>query len=881
MSILEKSTTVSDGSQKSNIANTNNELSKEEKLRKRREQLELWRQKKQQQQQQQEEQQKETIENANSQDDKKNKEEDIKKLRQQRIEEWKKSRLQKQNQEKPKTTSISIKKKPYTSTGNNESKKRSLVFDDEDDDLKKVKKPMFKKPDLKNISLTNNKEDNESEDELDLFLTTLEESEKKSITPEIHDDEISDDNNDDDDDDDDEDDNDEDEDEDTRLQNLISSKLTKLQNKGKELQSIDHAQENYEPVRKSFYQEPYELLSLLPEDVITMRQELDNTKVHGIDVPRPVLKWGHLSLPSNISSVIHDKLKFEKPSSIQSQALPTILSGRDVIGIAKTGSGKTLSYVLPMIRHIQDQRKLESNEGPIGLILSPTRELALQIQKEILHFTKDNPNLRVCCCYGGASIESQINELKKGVEIVVATPGRMIDLLAANSGRVTNLKRTTYVVLDEADRMFDLGFEPQVTKIFTQIRPDKQTVLFSATFPKKMEVLAKKILVNPVVIIVGGISVVASEIKQEVVLFNHTSDDIYKTERMNKLYEVLSEYQMFNPKSKILVFVEKQSDADELVTDLLRSGYPSVALHGGKDQMDRKYAIKEFSSNDSGLNILVATSVAARGLDVKSLGLVINFDPPNHMEDYVHRVGRTGRAGSKGQAITFVCSNQEREITSLVKALRLSKAEVDPDLAAIADKFLCKVKLGKVKFGSGFGGKGLDNLQEIRESKLQLEKQRYGESLEEKQNDSNKQKSPLTTSTTTTSSTEISLPEFEIVEGNTPDASGPDTCKFHCRIVINDLPQEARIRIVHGPTIAKIIEESRTSITTRGQYYPPGTKAPSENNKSTSKLYLLVEGLTRQAVADAIALIRTRIVNALERIDHKESTQHTGGRYVV
>ncbi|RCK57367.1 Pre-mRNA-processing ATP-dependent RNA helicase PRP5 [Candida viswanathii] len=860
MSISGKSTTVSNGSQEASNGHTNSELSKEEKLKKRREQLELWRQKKQQQQQQQQQQKEEPQQ-----------EDDVKKLRQQRIEEWKKSRLQKQSQVKSKTTSITIKKKQTIGNSSSEAKKRSLAFDEDDDDATSVKKPLFKKPDLKNLTIRKKSKGGDSEDELDLFLATLEKENKKSV-PAVTDEAI--DVEEDDDDEKEEEDLDDEIEEDARLQNLISSKLTKLQNKGKELQAIDHSLEKYEPVRKSFYQEPFELLSLLSEEVATMRQELDNIKVHGIDIPRPVLKWGHLSLPTSISSVIHDKLKFAKPSSIQSQALPTILAGRDVIAIAKTGSGKTLSFVLPMIRHIQDQRSLEENEGPIALILSPTRELALQIQKEILNFTKDSSSLRVCCCYGGASIESQINELKKGVEIVVATPGRMIDLLAANSGRVTNLKRTTYVVLDEADRMFDLGFEPQVNKIFTQIRPDRQTVLFSATFPKKMEVLAKKILANPVVIIVGGISVVAAEIKQEVVLFKASTDETYKSERIATLHEVLSDYQTFNPESKILVFVEKQSDADELVANLLMSGFPSVALHGGKDQMDRKYAIKEFSSNESGVNILIATSIAARGLDVKSLGLVINFDPPNHMEDYVHRVGRTGRAGAKGQAITFVCSNQEREISNLVKALRLSKADVPADLAAIADKFLGKVKLGKEKFNSGFGGKGLDNLQEIRDSKLQLEKQRFGESTDEKPSESKKLLSA-------TPASNISLPEFEVVEGNTPDASGPDTCKFHCRIVINDLPQEARRRIVHGPTIAKIIEESHTSITTRGQYYPPGSRAPVENNKSTSKLYLLVEGLTRQAVADATTLIRTRIVESLERLDHKESTQQTGGRYVV
>ncbi|KAL6453010.1 LOW QUALITY PROTEIN: PRP5 Pre-mRNA-processing ATP-dependent RNA helicase PRP5 [Candida maltosa Xu316] len=855
MSIDNKSITSTPSNQ-DGTSNTNkdSELSKEEKLRKRREQLELWRQKKQQEKSQTNTPTPTPPESSVATDDKK-------KSRQQRIEEWKKQRLVKEQANKPKT-SITIGKR-HNNSVKKPALKRSLDFGiDDDEDSSDVKKP---KPSLEKQIENNQANHDEDEDELDAYLASITETDSKSssVIPDSSKEEVEDDEPD-------EDENEE-VDENARFQNLISSKLTKLQKKGKELQTIDHAQENYEPIRKKFYQEPFELSQLSDEGVEIIRQDMDNIKVHGINIPRPILKWAHLSLPVNLSSVINDKLKFPKPSSIQSQALPTILSGRDVIGIAKTGSGKTLSYVLPMIRHIQDQRSLKENEGPIGLILSPTRELALQIQKEILNFTK-NTNLRVCCCYGGSSIKTQISELKKGVEIVVATPGRMIDLLAANSGRVTNLKRATYIVLDEADRMFDLGFEPQVTKIFTQIRPDRQTVLFSATFPKKMEVLAKKILVNPVIVIVGGISVVASEIKQEVILFNAEDTDTFIEKRIEKLHEVLTDFQIFNPQAKILIFVEKQNDADELVASLLTSGFPSITLHGGKEQMDRKYAIKEFSNSESGINILVATSIAARGLDVKSLGLVINFDPPNHMEDYVHRVGRTGRAGAKGHAITFVNSDQEKEISNLVKALRLSHSDIDPELEQIADKFTNKVKSGKEKFSSGFGGKGLDNLQEIREAKKNLEKQRFGGEQDEKTGTPQKELSPT--------SSGISLPDFEIIEGNTPETSGPDTCKFYCRVVINDLPQEVRWNIVQRENLSKIIDQSRTSITTRGQYYAPGVKAPETSNTGTSKLYLLIEGLTSQSVAEANELIKQRMIEGLEKLNHKVNLQPTG-RYVV
>jgi len=193
------------------------------------------------------------------------------------------------------------------------------------------------------------------------------------------------------------------------------------------------------------------------------------------------------------------------------------MSGRDIIGIAKTGSGKTLAFLLPMFRHILDQPPLEETDGPIGIIMSPTRELCLQIGKECKKFCRAL-NLRVVCVYGGMGISEQIAELKRGAEIVVCTPGRMIDMLIANNGRVTNLRRVTYIVLDEADRMFDMGFEPQVMRIFENTRPDRQTVIFSATFPRQMEALARRILNKPIEITVGGRSIVCADVEQHVIV---------------------------------------------------------------------------------------------------------------------------------------------------------------------------------------------------------------------------------------------------------------------------------------------------------------------------------------------------------------------------
>lgn len=318
------------------------------------------------------------------------------------------------------------------------------------------------------------------------------------------------------------------------------------------------------------------------------------------------------------------KLGFEKPTPIQCQAIPAIMSGRDLIGIAKTGSGKTLAFILPMFRHILDQPALEDGDGPISIIMAPTRELCMQIGKDIRKFAK-SLNLRAVCVYGGTGISEQIAELKRGAEIIVCTPGRMIDMLAANSGRVTNLRRVTYIVLDEADRMFDMGFEPQVMRIIDNVRPDRQTVMFSATFPRQMEALARRILKKPIEVIVGGRSIVCKDVEQNVAIMEDEA-------KFFKLLELLGIYQ---EKGSIIVFVDKQENADILLRDLMKASYPCMSLHGGIDQFDRDSTILDFKSGK--VRLLIATSVAARGLDVKDLILVVNYDVPNHYEDYVHR----------------------------------------------------------------------------------------------------------------------------------------------------------------------------------------------------------------------------------------------------
>ncbi|XP_044758445.1 probable ATP-dependent RNA helicase DDX46 [Coccinella septempunctata] len=462
----------------------------------------------------------------------------------------------------------------------------------------------------------------------------------------------------------------------------------------KDLAKIDHNNIIYIPFRKNFYVEVPEISKMTQQEVDAYKEELEGIRVKGKGCPKPIKTWAQCGVSTKELNILR-KLGFEKPTPIQAQAIPAIMSGRDLIGIAKTGSGKTLAFLLPMFRHILDQPPLEETDGPISIIMTPTRELCMQIGKDIKKFTK-SLNLHAVCVYGGTGISEQIAELKRGAEIIVCTPGRMIDMLAANSGKVTNLRRVTYIVLDEADRMFDMGFEPQVMRIIDNVRPDRQTVMFSATFPRQMEALARRILQKPIEVQVGGRSVVCKDVEQNVVI-------IEEDQKFLKLLELLGLYQEHG---SIIVFVDKQENADILLKELMKMAYNCLSLHGGIDQFDRDSTIIDFKSGK--VKLLIATSVAARGLDVKHLILVINYDCPNHYEDYVHRCGRTGRAGNKGFAYTFITPEQSRYAGDIIRAFELASVTVPEQLRNLWESYKTKQESEgkKVHTGGGFSGKG-------------------------------------------------------------------------------------------------------------------------------------------------------------------------------
>ncbi|KAK9481309.1 P-loop containing nucleoside triphosphate hydrolase protein [Lipomyces japonicus] len=654
--------------------------------------------------------------------------------------------------------------------------------------------------------------------------------------------------------------------------------------KKKDIPVVNHSKVNYEPFRKQFYVEPAEISQLTEAEADEIRLNLDGIKIRGLDCPKPVQKWSQFGIPAQTMDVIKN-LGYDKPTSIQSQAIPAIMAGRDVIGVAKTGSGKTIAFLLPMFRHIKDQRPLEQLDGPVAIVLTPTRELAVQIFKECKPFLKAL-NLKAVCAYGGSPIKDQIAELKRGTEIIVGTPGRIIDLLSANAGRVTNLKRVTYITLDEADRMFDMGFEPQVMKIIGNIRPDRQTVLFSATFPRQMEALAKKILLKPIEIVVGARSVVASEITQIIEVRPENTKFIRVLELLGELYNT-------DEDARTLIFVERQEGADYLLKLLMARGYPCLSIHGGKDQIDRDSAISDFKNGV--VPILIATSVAARGLDVKQLKLVINYDCPNHMEDYVHRVGRTGRAGNTGTAVTFITPQQEHNAVDIAKALRLSKQVVPEPVQKLADAFMEKVKAGKERYNTGFGGKGLDKLDADRDVARRLERKAYGEddeAVEKAKSDDESEDEgqaaapkpatssfmdePIIVKRTASSQIDSKLKTSGTKAGAAPDNKGPDAGEFHATLVINDFPQKARWAVTNRTNIAKVLESTGTSITTKGTFYPAG-KMPAPNGDP--KLYILVEGQTELDVSSAMHQLKQLLTEGT--VAAAESESRHPGRYTV
>uniref|UniRef100_A0A0K8TLZ1 RNA helicase n=1 Tax=Tabanus bromius TaxID=304241 RepID=A0A0K8TLZ1_TABBR len=443
----------------------------------------------------------------------------------------------------------------------------------------------------------------------------------------------------------------------------------KAKNPGKSL--VKPVWDNLQPFKKNFYKPHPNTLKLSEQEVASLRNQLQITVV-GNSVPHPNSCFEESNFPEYVVCEMK-KQGFSKPTAIQSQGWPIALSGRDLVGIAQTGSGKTLAYMLPAMVHISHQQRIGRGEGPIVLVLAPTRELAQQIQSVTRDFgIQSIPQIRHTCIFGGSPKPPQARDLERGVEVVIATPGRLIDFLEKG---ITNLMRCTYLVLDEADRMLDMGFEPQIRKIIEQIRPDRQVLMWSATWPKEVQALAEDFLTDYIQINIGSLSLAANHnIKQ---IIDICQEEEKETKIVNLLHDVASDHN-----NKIIIFVETKKKVEDILQCIRREGHTATSIHGDKSQAERDFVLQDFRSGKS--SILVATDVAARGLDVEDVKYVINYDYPNSSEDYIHRIGRTGRCQHSGTSHTFFTLANARQAPELIAVLEEAGQTPPPNLVEMA-----------------------------------------------------------------------------------------------------------------------------------------------------------------------------------------------------
>ncbi|KAA6428079.1 MAG: RNA helicase DRH1 [Trebouxia sp. A1-2] len=410
--------------------------------------------------------------------------------------------------------------------------------------------------------------------------------------------------------------------------------------------------------------------------------------VQGEGVPDPLQSFDS----ANFSPAIMDEIRragYKAPTPIQAQSWPVAMQGRDLVSIAKTGSGKTCGFLLPGLVHIEATRK-DSRVGPTLLVIAPTRELAVQIKEEADKFGRSS-NIKNTCVYGGAPKGPQARDLQYGVPIVIATPGRLNDFL--ESGQV-RLHQVSYLVLDEADRMLDMGFEPQIQRIVKTIPRQRQTLFFSATWPKEVKAIASQFVTNRTVhIFVGGVE---DRLQANKAITQHV-DVVQPFDKMGRLQGILRSKP---PGTKIIIFCGTKRMCDQLSRQLREFG--ASAIHGDKKQQERDWVLQSFKDGRS--PIMCATDVAARGLDVPNVGAVINYDFPNGVEDYVHRIGRTGRAGLKGESYTFFTSADAKNARELIKLLQEAGQAVNPDLMAMQG--MGGFGGGRNRWGGGGGGGG-------------------------------------------------------------------------------------------------------------------------------------------------------------------------------
>ncbi|KAF8078202.1 P-loop containing nucleoside triphosphate hydrolase protein [Lyophyllum atratum] len=454
-----------------------------------------------------------------------------------------------------------------------------------------------------------------------------------------------------------------------------------------------------------------------PPRYIRERSEEQNQKIRdkyhilvdGEDIPPPIEHFVDMKVPEQILAYLKAN-RIVTPTPIQLQGIPTAFSGRDIIGIAFTGSGKTLAFCLPLIMMaLEEEMKLPfiRGEGPVGIVLCPSRELANQTYENVVTWcsalAKEGkyPQLNTLLCIGGISMNEQSHVMNKGLHIVVATPGRLIDMLEKKRFTFNNCK---YLCMDEADRMIDLGFEDDVRNIMSFFKRQRQTLLFSATMPRKIQDFAQESLIRPVLVNVGRAGAANLDVLQVVEYVKQEAKMVYLLECLQKT------------PPPVIIFSENKNEVDDIQEYLLLKGVEAVAIHGSKTQEERQYAIKSFKSGAK--DVMVASGVASKGLDFNDIQHVIIFSMPKEIEDYVHQIGRTGRSGKTGIATTFVNMNTPEQTLLDLKYLLIEAGQkVPPFLTTIDDPRAAQGGMLKGCSVCGGLGHGISNCPKLEDAK--------------------------------------------------------------------------------------------------------------------------------------------------------------------
>lgn len=417
--------------------------------------------------------------------------------------------------------------------------------------------------------------------------------------------------------------------------------------------------------------------------------DLTEAQVRGDgEVPKPFTTFNSCGFPKPIMATLFS-LGFAAPTPIQAYCWPVAGGGRDVVGIAKTGSGKTLAFLLPPFTTFLGSRP---GYGPNMLVMAPTRELACQIQLEAERFGK-RVDIYSVCVYGGAPRGPQLRELRAGAHLVVGTPGRLNDYLEGGELTLENCKN---LVLDEADRMLDMGFEPQIRTLIKAIPRDRQTMMFSATWPREVRNLVQDYLHRPVYIQIGSHEATANkDITQEVVICSG------QREKSENLLEILTK---IDRAERVIVFTNTKKLCESLASELWSSRIHCVTIHGDKEQRDRDQALHSFKTGRT--PVMLATDVAARGLDIKGVKLVVNYDVAPCPDDHIHRIGRTGRAGVPGRAVTFLDHRESKEAREVMRSMEKAGQRVPENLRELADAGNPGRSFSRFGKGGGGGGKG-------------------------------------------------------------------------------------------------------------------------------------------------------------------------------